>query len=270
MVAARRLRVRADFADRFAWRADARRRGAARGSSDAFRIDSWREGVWRARDCRVCRNQRGGREFLREFRRADRFSIWTLLLHWTDGAQGAVRSRFVGVGVCRNGLYIVDSRKCDRGRRKKSEGLARRDDPARGIVRDGGVGCIARSRVGDGASRVGLAERRSVLRRADQQLPRLVSYCVHSLSNVCTYLRKESERSANADYGRLAVLFYGVSAGGNMLLAIPRPNPAVVADATGALWKASDIINACALVTVFTMGAFTVFAWIRLGGKKSA
>lgn len=84
------------------------------------------------------------------------------------------------------------------------------------------------------------------------------------------YLRKESERSANADYGRLAVLFYAVSAGGNLLLAIPRPNPAVVADATGALWKASDIINACALVTVFTMGAFTIFAWIRLGGKKSA
>jgi uncharacterized membrane protein len=66
-----------------------------------------------------------------------------------------------------------------------------------------------------------------------------------------------------------AVFFYAVSAAGNLLLIIPRPRPSVVSDPTGTLWKVSDIIGACVLVTIFTMGVFVVLAWVRLAGNKS-
>lgn len=59
---------------------------------------------------------------------------------------------------------------------------------------------------------------------------------------------------------RLAVVFYRISAAGNILLAIPRAGQAVVSDNTGAQWKVSDITGTCALVTIFTMGAFAVLA----------
>jgi len=84
------------------------------------------------------------------------------------------------------------------------------------------------------------------------------------------YLRRDRNvRSLAVSDGGLAVLFYGVSAAGNLLLTIPRPNPAVVADPTGTLWRVSDITATCALVTIFTMGAFALFGWIRLNGKNA-
>jgi len=89
------------------------------------------------------------------------------------------------------------------------------------------------------------------------------------------YLRR---RSTNPDvlppgYWKLAVLFYAVSAAGNILLAIPRAGPSVVSDPTGAQWRVSDITATCALVSIFTMGAFALLAWLRLtdpeGGNLS-
>jgi uncharacterized membrane protein len=65
-------------------------------------------------------------------------------------------------------------------------------------------------------------------------------------------------------YWYSAVVFYGISAAGNILLAIPRAGQSVVSDNTGAQWKVSDITGTCALVTIFTMGAFAVLAWVRL------
>lgn len=65
-------------------------------------------------------------------------------------------------------------------------------------------------------------------------------------------------------YWQSAVAFYGISAAVNILLVIPRAGQAVVSDNTGAQWKVSDITGMCALVTIFTMGAFTVLAWVRL------
>lgn len=71
------------------------------------------------------------------------------------------------------------------------------------------------------------------------------------------------------DYWREPLLFYVVSMAGNLLLAIPRPGPAMVADPTGALWRVSDITGSCALVTIFTMGIFALLAWIRLNDEKN-
>lgn len=79
------------------------------------------------------------------------------------------------------------------------------------------------------------------------------------LSGRSTYIE-----SLPPNYWKMSVLFYGISAIGNILLIIPRPGVPVVSDPSGALWKISDITAASVLVTIFTMGAFTLLAWIRL------
>jgi uncharacterized membrane protein len=61
-----------------------------------------------------------------------------------------------------------------------------------------------------------------------------------------------------------AILFYGSFAAGNLLLVIPRTGPSVVYDPAGVRWRVSDITGTCALVTIFTMGVFTLVAWARL------
>jgi putative membrane protein len=65
-------------------------------------------------------------------------------------------------------------------------------------------------------------------------------------------------------FWRMAVLFYSFCAAGNAMQTIPSAVPAIVADPTGRLWHVSDITAASALISVFVMGAFAAFAWIRL------
>jgi uncharacterized membrane protein len=84
------------------------------------------------------------------------------------------------------------------------------------------------------------------------------------------YLR---DRALNPDplpsgYWPLAIILYAISAAGNALLVIPRPGPSVVVDPAGTQWRVSDITGTCALVSIFTMGAFALLAWIRLADQK--
>lgn len=65
-------------------------------------------------------------------------------------------------------------------------------------------------------------------------------------------------------YWHLAVAFYALSAAGNLVLLIPRPNPPVVADPSGAQWRVADITGATAIVSLFVMGAFVVMAASKL------
>jgi len=85
------------------------------------------------------------------------------------------------------------------------------------------------------------------------------------------YLRGRSPTTAPlpAGFWHLAVLFYSVSAAGNVLLTIPTPGPLVTSDPTGAQWKVIDITHTCALISIFTMGAFAVLAWARLGEQPA-
>ena len=85
------------------------------------------------------------------------------------------------------------------------------------------------------------------------------------------YLRGRSTSSGPlpSSYWHLTILFYAVSAAGNFLLVIPKFELSVVSDPTGAQWKVSDIVGTCALVSVLTMGAFAVMAWVRLADQKS-
>jgi uncharacterized membrane protein len=98
----------------------------------------------------------------------------------------------------------------------------------------------------------------------------LTVYVIYQL--FALYLRN---RPTNPDplpsaYWTQAVVFYGVSAAGNILLALPRgAGNSVVSDPTGVQWKVSAITGTCALVTIFTMGAFVVLAWVRLYAAKA-
>ena len=92
----------------------------------------------------------------------------------------------------------------------------------------------------------------------------LTVYVIYQL--FALYLRN---RPTNHDpfppvYWHQAVVFYGVSAAGNTLHAFAKAGNSVVSDPAGAQWKVSAITGTCALVTIFTMGAFAVLAWVRL------
>jgi len=79
------------------------------------------------------------------------------------------------------------------------------------------------------------------------------------------YLRSRSivTGSPGPGFWRLAVLFYAVSAAGNLLVIPPR-GLHTVADATGAQWQVSDIRCVSALVSIFIMGTFSLLAWRRV------
>jgi uncharacterized membrane protein len=81
------------------------------------------------------------------------------------------------------------------------------------------------------------------------------------------YLKGQSADASSLprNYWRLAVIFYAVSAAGNILLMIPHAGLSVVTDPAGVQWKVSEIAQASALVSVFIMGGFALLAWIRIG-----
>jgi len=95
----------------------------------------------------------------------------------------------------------------------------------------------------------------------------LVVYMIYQLFAVYLRRRPGAVTRQPPAYWRLAVLFYAISAAGNLLLLIPSGQEAVVPDAAGIRWKVSDITDATALSSIFTMGAFAIAAWIRLDGK---
>jgi putative membrane protein len=86
------------------------------------------------------------------------------------------------------------------------------------------------------------------------------------------YLRGRETNTATLTpgYWRLALIFYGMSAAGNVLLCFPRLGPSIVYDPSGAAWRVSAITGTCALVSVFVMGAFTLMAWARLAESDAS
>jgi uncharacterized membrane protein len=78
------------------------------------------------------------------------------------------------------------------------------------------------------------------------------------------YLRGRTVPPLPPRHWRVPILFYGASASGNILLAIPSATSAVVIDPSGRQWMTADIIHASVLVSIFVMGAFTLIAWTKL------
>lgn len=74
------------------------------------------------------------------------------------------------------------------------------------------------------------------------------------------YVSKHLDETTQ-DHWRLPVIFYGISAAGNLLVTAPPAQ--VVVDATGIAWNVRGILTASALVSIFVMGAFILLAWMR-------
>jgi len=98
-------------------------------------------------------------------------------------------------------------------------------------------------------------------------------YVIYQLFALYLSGRQDNFEVLPAHFSGLAVLFYGVSAAGNLLLLLARPEVENIVDRGGNSWRASEILAATALTSVFSMGAFALAAWARLtnrgGGQGS-
>jgi putative membrane protein len=92
----------------------------------------------------------------------------------------------------------------------------------------------------------------------------LVVYLIYQ--SFAIYLRgcSFSASPKASGYWRWAISFYAIAAAGDVIVALPRPEPAVVFDSMGIPWHVTTITGACALVSIFVMGAFAVIAGVRL------
>jgi len=83
------------------------------------------------------------------------------------------------------------------------------------------------------------------------------------------WLSRQPRRVRMAQWNRLAVVQYGLVAGGNLLLAVPSAVPGswpkTITDAAGRSWRMSDVIGACVLASVLVMMPLALVAWVRAG-----
>ena len=85
-----------------------------------------------------------------------------------------------------------------------------------------------------------------------------VSYQLFAL-----YLKGREIIPANAGDWRPAIIFYFVSAAGNLLVVAPLSAGGVFVDAAGKRWMISSILWVSRLVSVFLMAPLSVIAWFR-------
>lgn len=94
----------------------------------------------------------------------------------------------------------------------------------------------------------------------------LTVFIIYSL--FALYLRWRELPSLALRDARFPVLFYALTAASNLLHALPVFRayrlPPVVPDAGGHLWRVSDILAACALISLYGMFPFALIAWERL------
>ena len=84
------------------------------------------------------------------------------------------------------------------------------------------------------------------------------------------YLRRQPLNSnpLPLSYWRLPIIFYALSAAGNLVLLIPRHQISIVTDPAGVQWNVSSILAADTLVSVFIMGSFSLLAWLKLKAQR--
>jgi Carotenoid biosynthesis protein len=98
----------------------------------------------------------------------------------------------------------------------------------------------------------------------------LTVYLIFQLFALYLRGREANSEDLPQKYWQMTILFYTVSAIGNVLVAIPRPVTSMVTDGSGAQWQARDITGACALISIFLMGGISVLAWLRFRNRRSA
>jgi len=92
----------------------------------------------------------------------------------------------------------------------------------------------------------------------------LTSFVIYQLFALYLRVRVVHPAPLSGRYWHLAIVFYAVSAAGNLLLLIPHGGSAYIFDPAGVQWKVNDIAGTCALVSIFLMGSFALLAWTRL------
>ena len=92
----------------------------------------------------------------------------------------------------------------------------------------------------------------------------LVVYIIYQI--FALYLRRQPPNSQPLppSFWRLPIIFYAVSAAGNLILLIPHHRIASISDPVGVQWNVSSILTACGFVSIFIIGGFAALAWLRL------
>ena len=92
----------------------------------------------------------------------------------------------------------------------------------------------------------------------------LTVYVIYELYALYLFRQRDSLPSLPTARWRQAVLFYGTSAAGNLPCSCsPQNRYSAFIDAGGVRWRVAAITQTCAVVTIFTMGIFTMMAWWR-------
>jgi uncharacterized membrane protein len=83
------------------------------------------------------------------------------------------------------------------------------------------------------------------------------------------YLRERETVPARASYWLLAILFYALSALGNILMSAPSSPGAVFVDATGKPWMIAHIVRTSHLVSIFLMLPLSLIAWLKVSKQQN-
>jgi len=97
----------------------------------------------------------------------------------------------------------------------------------------------------------------------------LTVYVIYQLFAIYIRQRETGLAPLPLVFWHLAVILYGLSAAGNLLLAIPQKGPPVVSDAMGVRWQLSHIVYASIVVSVLAMGTCALLAWARLANPRN-
>ena len=92
----------------------------------------------------------------------------------------------------------------------------------------------------------------------------LAVYVIYQLFALYLRVGRTNSPQLPQAYWRLPVIYYAGCAAGNLILAIPHRAISVVSDPAGVQWRVSNIVETCAVVSIFVMGTFALLAWARL------
>ena len=157
------------------------------------------------------------------------------LLYRSAGSKVVRRSHLAGACLCGNGLPLLDACAADSGSQKTSDRIPHRD-PAFGS-------CLHYGRMGSAMDPVWGTVLHAwiwVKGGAYFGVPAsnflgwyLTAYVIYQLFALYLRWSVPGPKRLSSGYWHLAVVFYAVSATGNLLLAIPQPGPRVISDPAG-------------------------------------